>query len=390
MTDLTKILHPKPASKRMMVGNDWDLHSSLLRVLTLQKLGPVKLHGSHPRLILSPALATTELNTIGIPGFNSKVSLLGSVVAKAGDQTRALPEEFCRLHLPNKDVMLTLVDEDQEEYPVKYLFCTEKSALISGWSSFSKAHKLVYIVRAYGLGTISPTGAFLHKNLSESINLKLAAGAISQTVDTADAIKGCNLSNSRDDFAALLECLNQLEHLGMNVVFLCARLKQLLTVATKSEDAVNHYKEAKDKRAQAEEEIMRSVKAKLSEIDTTIEPQKKEVKKRELEFREVLDSPCEQVLLSLDKAKSCAMERAKVLLTTLDPLSPSFVKALTQSYANSYMVYIIRANGLGATYLTKILRPKHASKLHSWFQWWLAKAGDWAKVSSVRAPRVDP
>ncbi|KAF9600768.1 hypothetical protein IFM89_012376 [Coptis chinensis] len=39
-------------------------------------------------------------------------------------------------------------------------------------------------------------GASLHRNLPEGIDMKFAVGAISETVDIADAIKSSNLSNS--------------------------------------------------------------------------------------------------------------------------------------------------------------------------------------------------
>ncbi|KAF5206135.1 B3 domain-containing protein [Thalictrum thalictroides] len=80
-----------------------------------------------------------------------------------------LPTKFCSSHLPKEDVMMTLVDENQKEFSVKFL--PRKTGLSGGWKGFSIAHKLVekdvlvfqlikdtkfqvYIIRAYGLGGI--------------------------------------------------------------------------------------------------------------------------------------------------------------------------------------------------------------------------------------------
>ncbi|KAF9600767.1 hypothetical protein IFM89_012375 [Coptis chinensis] len=87
-------------------------------------------------------------------------------------------------------------------------------------------------------------GASLHKNLPEGIDMKFAVGAIAETVTVADAIKSCNLSNSRDDFSAWDKSLGVLEQLGMNVGFLRAQVEQLLRVVIESEEAANCYNEA--------------------------------------------------------------------------------------------------------------------------------------------------
>ncbi|KAG6571981.1 Pentatricopeptide repeat-containing protein, mitochondrial, partial [Cucurbita argyrosperma subsp. sororia] len=77
-----------------------------------------------------------------------------------------LPVHFCKAHLPLEDEMLTLVDEDENEFQTKYL--AEKTGLSGGWRGFSIDHQLVdgdtlvfqltkptefkvYIIRAYNL-----------------------------------------------------------------------------------------------------------------------------------------------------------------------------------------------------------------------------------------------
>ncbi|CAK9312589.1 unnamed protein product [Citrullus colocynthis] len=51
-----------------------------------------------------------------------------------------LPSHFCKIHLPNRDGVMTLIDEDGDEYPTIYL--ARKTGLSGGWKGFSVAHKL--------------------------------------------------------------------------------------------------------------------------------------------------------------------------------------------------------------------------------------------------------
>ncbi|KAE8698630.1 B3 domain-containing protein [Hibiscus syriacus] len=64
-----------------------------------------------------------------------------------------LPNHFCKRNLPHHDVIMTLVDEEGEEFAAKYL--ADKTGLSGGWRGFS-IHQLVaptefkvYIIRAY-------------------------------------------------------------------------------------------------------------------------------------------------------------------------------------------------------------------------------------------------
>ncbi|GAV82222.1 B3 domain-containing protein, partial [Cephalotus follicularis] len=52
-----------------------------------------------------------------------------------------LQREFCRRNLPKHDVVITLIDEDGDEYPTVYL--PRKTGLSGGWKGFAVAHKLV-------------------------------------------------------------------------------------------------------------------------------------------------------------------------------------------------------------------------------------------------------
>ncbi|KAK4787317.1 hypothetical protein SAY86_011150 [Trapa natans] len=53
-----------------------------------------------------------------------------------------LPSHFCKTSLPHRDGMITLVDEEGEEFPTVYL--ARKSGLSGGWKGFSVAHNLTY------------------------------------------------------------------------------------------------------------------------------------------------------------------------------------------------------------------------------------------------------
>ncbi|XP_062079530.1 B3 domain-containing protein At5g42700 [Humulus lupulus] len=52
-----------------------------------------------------------------------------------------LPVHFCKKNLSKRDEMMTLIDEDGEEYKTVYL--ARKTGLSGGWKGFSVAHDLV-------------------------------------------------------------------------------------------------------------------------------------------------------------------------------------------------------------------------------------------------------
>ncbi|KAL2904948.1 hypothetical protein RDABS01_003658 [Bienertia sinuspersici] len=54
---------------------------------------------------------------------------------------RGLPSDFCRASLPRDDGMVTLVDDEGDEYLVVYL--AHKRGLSGGWKGFAEAHQLV-------------------------------------------------------------------------------------------------------------------------------------------------------------------------------------------------------------------------------------------------------
>ncbi|XP_021825339.1 B3 domain-containing protein Os01g0234100-like [Prunus avium] len=109
--------------------------------------------------------------------------------------------------------------------------------------------------------------AFLHENVVDGMNHKLVVGAISETVNIADAIKACKLTTTRDDFVSWDKYLKAFELLGMNVGFLRDRLCRLANLSNDSGAAVEArlYKEAKIERSQAGIGI-RNIEVKLEEL----------------------------------------------------------------------------------------------------------------------------
>ncbi|KAK9109172.1 hypothetical protein Sjap_017232 [Stephania japonica] len=94
-----------------------------------------------------------------------------------------LPSMFCNMYLPKKDVEITLVDENKEEYTTKYLY--SKNGLSGGWKGFAVAHKLVegdalifhlvedtkfevIIIRANGIGPIGDVKPSSHPRKIDS------------------------------------------------------------------------------------------------------------------------------------------------------------------------------------------------------------------------------
>ncbi|GJV44108.1 B3 domain-containing protein-like protein, partial [Tanacetum coccineum] len=80
-----------------------------------------------------------ELHSTLEPGFPSFVkTMLQSHVS--GGFWLGLPVYFCKQNLPTRDEVMTLVDEDGDEWQAKYL--PRKTGLSGGWKGFAEAHKL--------------------------------------------------------------------------------------------------------------------------------------------------------------------------------------------------------------------------------------------------------
>ncbi|XP_059642919.1 B3 domain-containing protein Os01g0234100-like isoform X2 [Cornus florida] len=109
--------------------------------------------------------------------------------------------------------------------------------------------------------------SFLHAHLVQGLNCNLVTGIIFETVNIADALRGCKLTTSRDEFVNWEKTLNSFEVVGMNVGFLRARLHRLQTLAFESENALKaeRYIEAKTQHVRAENWI-RDLEAKLVQL----------------------------------------------------------------------------------------------------------------------------
>ena len=53
---------------------------------------------------------------------------------------QGLPVDFCRRSLPKRDGVMTLIDENGDEYSTIYL--ARKNGLSGGWKGFAVAHDL--------------------------------------------------------------------------------------------------------------------------------------------------------------------------------------------------------------------------------------------------------
>ncbi|KAM1048102.1 hypothetical protein ACFX1X_027611 [Malus domestica] len=96
-----------------------------------------------------------------------------------------LPSLFCKSHLPDKDITMTLEDESGRQYQLKYIAC--KTGLSAGWRQFAASHNLlegdvlvfqlveltkfkVYIIRSNGMAEVD--GALGLLNLDNNTKQK--------------------------------------------------------------------------------------------------------------------------------------------------------------------------------------------------------------------------
>ncbi|KAI3452031.1 hypothetical protein Pfo_008696 [Paulownia fortunei] len=141
--------------------------------------------------------------------------------------------------------------------------------------------------------------AFLHDCLLPGLYSKLAAGMIVETVNIADVIRGCKLTTPRKDFEVWEKSLRSFELLGLNVGFLRARLRKLLSLAFDSEGAleIRTYWEAQKEQGCTKDEIQK-LEAKLVELkelsakyDQIVENLKTKAESYELKFQEEVNAP---------------------------------------------------------------------------------------------------
>ncbi|KAJ6985365.1 B3 domain-containing protein [Populus alba x Populus x berolinensis] len=98
--------------------------------------------------------------------------------------------------------------------------------------------------------------SFLHSNLLNSINHKLAVEIIIGTVDISEGIRSSKLSSSQADYGVWDKTLKGFELLGMKVGFLRERLSRLMSLALESEEAMeSECREVRLEQARVDEEM---------------------------------------------------------------------------------------------------------------------------------------
>ncbi|KAK3025608.1 LOW QUALITY PROTEIN: hypothetical protein RJ639_042106 [Escallonia herrerae] len=134
---------------------------------------------------------------------------------------------------------------------------------------------------------------FLHDHLLEGLNIKLAAGIISETVNIADAIRACKNTTSRDNFEIWDKTLRGFEELGMNVGFLRSRISRLVSLLFEPREAI----ESKRREQLRAAEEMKNIESKLynlkeviKNLDAEIEALKLDGEALELRFHEVANA----------------------------------------------------------------------------------------------------
>ncbi|KAL9354521.1 hypothetical protein Peur_052491 [Populus x canadensis] len=169
------------------------------------------------------------------------------------------------------------------------------SVLLNGFaidSELSEHHRIKY----YEL--CRSQNSFLHSNLLNSINHKLAAEIIIGTVDISEEIRSSRLSSSHADYGVWDKTLKGFEMFGMNVGFLRERLKQLMSLALESEEAMeSECREVKLEQGRIDSE-MKSLELRLlklketrERLDDEIEALKENAEKHELMFQEAVSAP---------------------------------------------------------------------------------------------------
>ncbi|KAL3526770.1 hypothetical protein ACH5RR_011426 [Cinchona calisaya] len=140
---------------------------------------------------------------------------------------------------------------------------------------------------------------FLHERFLQGLHCNLAAGIIFEAVSTADAIKACKVTTSRKEFDKWEKSLRSFELLGMNVGFLRARLRRLLSLAFDGEGALEtkRYWEVITEQACTEDEIINlesklvELKESCGKLDAEIETLKPRAESYEIMFQEEVNAP---------------------------------------------------------------------------------------------------
>ncbi|XP_055831383.1 B3 domain-containing protein Os01g0234100-like isoform X2 [Solanum dulcamara] len=166
------------------------------------------------------------------------------------------------------------------------------SILVDGLIIDSEVPALHIRTKYYGL--CRSQNSFLHDHLLGGLNVKLAAGMITETVNIADAIRACKISTPRDYLETWDNTLKGFECLGMNVGFLRARLSKLVSLSCESKDILASKKvelaEAKEEMRILEVKVLK-VKEMIKNVDSEIEALTKKDANFELNFKALATAP---------------------------------------------------------------------------------------------------
>ncbi|XP_059314035.1 B3 domain-containing protein Os01g0234100-like [Lycium ferocissimum] len=140
----------------------------------------------------------------------------------------------------------------------------------------------------------STQNSFLHDHLLGGLNVKLAAGMITETVNIADAIRASKMSTPREYLDTWDNTLKGFECLGMGVGFLRARLSKLVSLSCESKNILASKKvelaEAKEEMRNLEEKVLK-VKQVIKNLDSDIEALTKKDANFELNFKRLAAAP---------------------------------------------------------------------------------------------------
>ncbi|XP_060168244.1 B3 domain-containing protein Os01g0234100-like isoform X3 [Lycium barbarum] len=140
----------------------------------------------------------------------------------------------------------------------------------------------------------STQNSFLHDHLLGGLNVKLAAGMITETVNIADAIRASKISTPREYLDTWDNTLKGFECLGMGVGFLRARLSKLVSLSCELKNILASKKvelaEAKEEMRNLEEKVLK-VKQVIKNLDSDTEALTKKDANFELNFKKLAAAP---------------------------------------------------------------------------------------------------
>ncbi|KAM5549240.1 B3 domain-containing protein Os01g0234100-like [Rosa sericea] len=228
-----------------------------------------------------------------------------------------LPKDVCQVHIDEKtsltlDSNAALIDEEyNEEFGFNILEDVGLPIPATDFGDVENTEDFTILVNGVSINSClsgeirnryydlcCSQRSFLHNHLLESINGKLAAEIITETINIANAIRACRLSTPHGAYVLWEKTLDAFEILGMNVGFLRARLKRLLSLSFRTKQAlIRKSKEAKLEQARAKDKVITleskywKWKERMVSADAKVEALKEVAERRELFFQEEAVAP---------------------------------------------------------------------------------------------------